>query len=52
MLMSADKMGGVQKVQKNAGVIYGWTLVVHTTYRKNINLEKCAGMGLNGFQIK
>ena len=21
----------------------------HTTYRKNINLEKCAGLGLNGF---
>ena len=24
----------------------------HTTYRKNNNLEKCAGMGLNGFHIK
>ena len=24
----------------------------HTTYRKNNNLEKCAGMGLNGFQIR
>ena len=22
---------------------------LHTTYRKNNNLEKCAGMGLNGF---
>ena len=25
---------------------------LHTTYRKNNNLEKCAGMGLNGFQIR
>ena len=25
---------------------------LHTTYRKNNNLEKCAGMGLNGFHIK
>ena len=24
----------------------------HTTYRKNNNLEKGAGMGLNGFHIK
>ena len=24
----------------------------HITYRKNNNLEKCAGMGLNGFHIK
>ena len=24
----------------------------HTTYRKNNNLEKCAGIGLNGFHIK
>ena len=24
----------------------------HTTYRKNNNLEKCAGMGLNGFYIQ
>ena len=24
----------------------------HTTYRKNNNLEKCAGMGLGGFQIR
>ena len=24
----------------------------HTTYRKNNNLEKCAGMGLNGFHIR
>ena len=23
-----------------------------TTYRKNNNFEKCAGMGLNGFQIR
>ena len=23
-----------------------------TTYRKNNNLEKCTGMGLNGFLIK
>ena len=27
-------------------------LATHTTYRKNNNLEKCAGMGLNGFYIK
>ena len=26
--------------------------MVHTTYRKNNKLEKCAGMGLNGFHIK
>ena len=26
--------------------------IKHTTYRKNNNLEKCAGMGLNGFHIK
>ena len=25
---------------------------IHTTYRKNDNLEKCAGMGLNGFHIE
>ena len=25
---------------------------VHTTYRKKNNLEKCAGMGLNGFHTK
>ena len=25
---------------------------LHTTYRKNNNLETFAGMGLNGFQIK
>ena len=25
---------------------------LHTTYRINNNLEKCAGMGLNGFHIK
>ena len=25
---------------------------IHTIYRKNNNLEKCAGMGLNGFHIK
>ena len=24
----------------------------HTTYRKSNNLEKCAGMGLDGFHIK
>ena len=24
----------------------------HTTYRKNNNLEKCAGMGLNGFHTQ
>ena len=24
----------------------------HTTYRKNNNLEKCTGMGVNGFHIK
>ena len=24
----------------------------HTTYRKNNNLEKCAGLGLNGFIFK
>ena len=24
----------------------------HTTYRKNNNLEKCVGMGLNRFQIR
>ena len=24
----------------------------HTTYRKNNNLEKCVGIGLNGFHIK
>ena len=24
----------------------------HTTYRKNNNIEKCAGIGLNGFQIR
>ena len=26
--------------------------VNHTTYRKNNNLEKCAGKDLNGFHIK
>ena len=26
--------------------------LLHTTYRKNINLEKCAGIGLNDFHIK
>ena len=28
------------------------TCCSHTTYRKNNNLEKCMGMGLNGFHIK
>ena len=26
--------------------------LIHSTCRKNYNLEKCAGMGLNGFHIK
>ena len=28
------------------------TISTHTTYIKNNNMEKCAGMGLNGFHIK
>ena len=30
----------------------GTSVGKHTTYRKNNNLEKCAGMGLNGFHIR
>ena len=32
------------------GVCQG--VIWHTNYRKNNNLEKCAGIGLNGFQIR
>ena len=31
---------------------HSWMIPYHTTYRKKNNLEKCAGMGLNGFQIR
>ena len=47
-----------KSVQSNESTIYknfylSFILItLHTTYRKNNNLEKCAGMGLNGFQIR
>ena len=37
---------------KPDGLLSRKSRFIHTTYRKNNNLEKCAGMGLNGFQIR
>ena len=39
-------------VDLEPSVIGMYVVSSHTTYRKNNNLEKCAGMGLNGFHIK
>ena len=39
-------------ITMDAGFTQSYAKFSHTTYRKNNNLEKCAGMGLNGFHIK
>ena len=41
----------LNKIEKNK-IEHTKRYRMHTTYRKNNNLEKCAGMGLNGFHIK
>ena len=40
------------KTRSESKVILRSPYKMHTTYRKNNNLEKCAGLGLNGFHIK